>query len=159
MTTPRNNHSSRRSRRSNDFSHNKRREKVEERYTNDSSEDDSSLDDDDENQEERDRKIVELSVKAGLFLFGGLSLCFSTLFIPGVVPFLGGIFCGVNLIDPPPLDKLLGPSTTRKKQTQRRRNTRRRGQQQEDDDEMSLDVGNAEKIVKQALKTLFSQFF
>mmetsp|Transcript_26719 Transcript_26719/g.40389 ORF Transcript_26719/g.40389 Transcript_26719/m.40389 type:complete len:159 (-) Transcript_26719:96-572(-) len=158
MTTRRNSHSSRRSRRSNDFSRNKRREKVEERYTNDSSEDDSSLEDD-ENQEERDRKIVELSVKAGLFLFGGLSLCFSTLFIPGVVPFLGGIFCGVNLIDPPPLDKLLGPSTTRKKQTQHRSNTRRRGRQQEDDDEMSLDVGNAEKVVKQALKTLFSQFF
>ena len=86
MTTPRNSHSSRRSRRSNDFSRNKRKEKVEERCTVESSEDDSSLDDG-ENQEERDHKIVELSVKAGLFLFGGLSLCFSTLFIPGVVPF------------------------------------------------------------------------
>jgi hypothetical protein len=46
---------------------------------------------------------VSVAVKAGLLLLGGISMCFSTFFIPGIVPFLGGLLCGVSLIEPPPL--------------------------------------------------------
>mmetsp|Transcript_32253 Transcript_32253/g.53319 ORF Transcript_32253/g.53319 Transcript_32253/m.53319 type:complete len:148 (-) Transcript_32253:136-579(-) len=60
-------------------------------------------DTDDDLEEETTRMIVTIAVKAGLLCLGGVSLCFSSLFIPGVVPFLGGLLCGVSLIEPPPL--------------------------------------------------------
>lgn len=64
---------------------------------------DSDNDDEFDDDEAADELLVSIAVKAGLFLLGGISMCFSTFFIPGIVPFLGGLLCGVSLIEPPPL--------------------------------------------------------
>ena len=64
--------------------------------------DDDDTDKDDE-KEQQMRLVVQIAVRAGLLAVAGLSLCFSTLFIPGVIPFLGGLLCGVSLVEPPPL--------------------------------------------------------
>ena len=52
---------------------------------------------------EQMKLVVHMAVRAGFLFVAGLSLCFSTFFIPGVVPFLGGLLCGVSPIEPPPL--------------------------------------------------------
>jgi hypothetical protein len=62
-----------------------------------------SNDEDDDDDEAAAQLIVTVAVRAGLLLLGGISMCFSTLFIPGIVPFFGGLLCGVSLIEPPPL--------------------------------------------------------
>ena len=56
-----------------------------------------------EEEEAVKQLVVQMAVKAGLLIVAGLSLCFSSFLIPGVVPFLGGLFCGVALIEPPPV--------------------------------------------------------
>jgi hypothetical protein len=53
--------------------------------------------------EQRLKFIRAIAVKAGILIVAGVSLCFSTLFVPGMLPFLGGLCCGVSLIEPPML--------------------------------------------------------
>ena len=116
------------------------------------------------------RRIVELSVGFGFVVFGGFSLCLKALYIPGLFPFLGGIVCGVSLIDPPPLDKLLllGTSISRRN---RRRFTDSQGQRRRrryhdrtyppEEDTTTPGVrqrplsGEANKIIKYVFKSLF----
>ena len=75
--------------------------------------DDYDVDDvEDKDEEEQLRLVVQIAVRAGLLAVAGLSLCFSTLFIPGVIPFLGGLLCGVSLVEPPPLPGDMEQSTT-----------------------------------------------
>mmetsp|Transcript_4695 Transcript_4695/g.6802 ORF Transcript_4695/g.6802 Transcript_4695/m.6802 type:complete len:171 (+) Transcript_4695:149-661(+) len=151
-----NNNSRRRS------SNSKREEENNKIYADDasslSSEDSTNDDDEAAMKEELNRKVVEIAVKAGLALFGGFSLCFSTLFIPGLIPFLGGIFCGVTLLDPPPLDKLLkGTNSTNNTGDDRRR--RSSSSKRENDKVRRGSTNDANRVLKSALKTLFAQFF
>jgi hypothetical protein len=69
----------------------------------------SSKSDNKKKQKQDDQAIqfVDIAVKAGLLCIGGISLCFSSFLIPGIIPFLGGLLCGVSLVDPPPLPKVI----------------------------------------------------
>lgn len=62
-------------------------------------------------KDEQAKLVVQIAVRAGLLFMAGISLCFSSFFIPGVMPFLGGLLCGVSLVEPPPLPGLPSSST------------------------------------------------
>lgn len=65
-------------------------------------------------KDEQAKLVVQIAVRAGLLVIAGISLCFSSFFIPGVMPFLGGLLCGVSLVEPPPLPGLpSSPSSPR----------------------------------------------
>ena len=68
----------------------------------------SKMEDD---KDEQAKLVVQIAVRAGILLIAGVSLCFSSFFIPGVMPFLGGLLCGVSLVEPPPLPGLPSSST------------------------------------------------
>jgi hypothetical protein len=61
--------------------------------------------------EERIKYVRTMAIKASMLIVASVSLCFSTLFVPGMLPFLGGLCCGVSLIEPPMLPGI-GPAPT-----------------------------------------------
>lgn len=128
-------------------------------YDRDSVHDDD--DDDDstrvDEKEEQMKLVVQMAVRAGFLLVAGLSLCFSTFFIPGVVPFLGGLLCGVSLIEPPPLpgdyDKLgtFKPNDGTSSAAAKAKKYRER--------EIASRSGGDNGVVKQMLMNMIDHFF
>jgi hypothetical protein len=94
-----------------------------------------------EKKDEETKMIVQVAVRAGLLCIAGVSLCFSTFFIPGIVPFLGGLLCGVSLVEPPPLPGLVPRASTKYREQ----------------DLMSSSGGD--NVIKQVLMNFIDHFF